>query len=124
MKPGIYLTGALYLKSNVELHIGKEVTLKAVNRVEDFPDRATRVAGIEMVWPAAIINVINQENVAITGEGVIDGDGKYLWDKYWAMRKDYDEQGLRWIVDYDCKQVRSLLVSESTNVTVSDLTFL
>jgi polygalacturonase len=124
LKPGIYVTGALYLKSNVELHIGKEVTLKAVNRVEDFPDRATRVAGIEMVWPSAIINVIHQENVAITGEGVIDGDGKYLWDNYWAMRKDYDEQGLRWIVDYDCKRVRSLLVSESKNVTVSDLTFL
>ncbi|GHT58215.1 hypothetical protein AGMMS50239_02340 [Bacteroidia bacterium] len=124
LNPGIYLTGALYLKSNVELHIGKEVTLKAVNRVEDFPDRATRVAGIEMVWPAAIINVLNQQNVAITGEGVIDGDGKYLWDKYWEMRKDYDKKGLRWIVDYDCKRVRSLLVSESSNVTVSDLTFL
>ena len=121
---GIYLTGAIYLKSNVELHIGKGVTLRAVNRVEDFPDMPTRVAGIEMVWPSAIINVINQENVAITGEGVIDGDGKYLWDKYWEMRLDYDKRGLRWIVDYDCKRVRSLLVSESKNVSISGLTFL
>ncbi|GHV25158.1 hypothetical protein FACS1894176_02990 [Bacteroidia bacterium] len=121
---GTYLTGALYLKSNVELHLEKGVTLKAVNRVEDFPDRPTRVAGIEMVWPAAIINVINQQNVAITGEGVIDGDGKYLWDNYWEMRKDYDTKGLRWIVDYDCKRVRSLLVSESKDVTISGLTFL
>jgi polygalacturonase len=84
----------------------------------------TRVAGIEMIWPAAIVNVIGQQNVALTGEGVIDGDGKYLWDKYWEMRKSYDAQGLRWIVDYDCKRVRSLLVSESSNVTVSGLTFL
>ncbi|MDR0833887.1 MAG: glycoside hydrolase family 28 protein [Candidatus Symbiothrix sp.] len=124
LTPGIYLTGALYLKSNVELHLGKEVTLKAVNRVADFPEMPTRVAGIEMVWPAAIINVINQQNVAITGDGVIDGDGKYLWDNYWDMRKDYDTKGLRWIVDYDCKRVRSLLVSESKDVTVSNLTFL
>ncbi|KAA6300887.1 MAG: Exo-poly-alpha-D-galacturonosidase [Candidatus Ordinivivax streblomastigis] len=121
---GTYLTGAFYLKSNVELHIGKEVTLKAVNRIEDFPEMPTRVAGIEMMWPAAIINVINQQNVAVTGEGVIDGDGKYLWDKYWEMRKDYDTKGLRWIVDYDCKRVRSLLVSESRNVSISNLTFL
>jgi polygalacturonase len=123
-EPGTYLTGAIYLKSNVELYIAKGVCLKAIDRVEDFPDRFTRVAGIEMSWPSAIINVINQENVAVTGEGEVDGDGKYLWDTYWQMRKDYDKKGLRWIVDYDCKRVRSLLVSESKNVNISGLTFL
>jgi polygalacturonase len=123
-EPGVYLTGALYLKSNVELHIGKEVVLKAVDRIEEFPELPTRVAGIEMLWPSAIINVINQQNVAITGQGVIDGNGRYLWNKYWEMRNDYDKQGLRWIVDYDCKRVRSLLVSESSHVTVDGLTFL
>jgi polygalacturonase len=121
---GVYLTGALFVKSNVELHIGKDVTLKAVNDVAAFPDMPTRVAGIEMVWPAAIINVIGQENVAITGEGTVDGDGKYLWDKYWEMRNDYTPRGLRWIVDYDCKRVRSLVVANSSNVTVEGLTFL
>jgi polygalacturonase len=123
-EPGVYLTGALYLKTNVELHLGKGVTLKAVNRIEDFPEIPTRVAGIEMLWPSALVNVLNQRNVALTGEGAIDGDGRYLWDKYWTMRRDYDKKGLRWIVDYDCKRVRSLLVSESSDVTVSGLTFL
>ena len=122
--PGVYLTGAIYLKSNVELHVAKGVTLKAINRIEDFPDLPTRIAGIEMVWPSALINVLSQTNVAITGEGIIDGDGKYLWDKYWKMRKDYEQRGLRWIVDYDCKRVRSLLVSESKDVTISGLSFL
>jgi len=122
--PGVYLTGAIFLKSNVELHLAKGVTLKAVNRIEDFPETPTRIAGIEMAWPSAVINVLNQTNAAITGDGIIDGDGKYLWDKYWEMRKDYDKRGLRWIVDYDCKRVRSLLVSESKNITVSNLTFL
>jgi hypothetical protein len=121
---GVYLTGALFVKSHVELHIRKGVTLKAVNNVDDFPDRPTRVAGIEMVWPSAIINVIDQENVAVTGGGTIDGDGQYLWDRYWTMRRGYEDRGLRWAVDYDCKRVRSLLVSGSRNVTVSGLTFL
>jgi polygalacturonase len=121
---GEYLTGALFVKSNVELHIAKGVTLRAVNNTDDFPDIQTRVAGVEMVWPAAIINVSGQRNVSITGEGVIDGDGKYLWDRYWEMRRDYDARGLRWIVDYDCKRVRSLLISNSEDVTVSGLTFL
>ncbi|MDR0681072.1 MAG: right-handed parallel beta-helix repeat-containing protein [Dysgonamonadaceae bacterium] len=121
---GVYLTGALYLKDNVEFHLGKDVILKAVDRIEDFPDIPTRVAGIEMSWPSAIINVIGRQNVSITGEGVIDGNGRYLWENYWKMRNDYDKCGLRWIVDYDCKRVRSLLVSESSQVTVSGLTFL
>lgn len=124
LEPGIYLTGAIYLKSSVELHLDKGVTLKAVNRVDDFPDIPTRVAGIEMTWPSAIVNVINQQNVAITGEGVIDGDGKYLWDTYRNMRRDYEARQLRWIIDYDCKRVRSLLVSGSRDVTVEGLTFL
>ncbi len=121
---GVYLTGALFLKSNVELHIPKGVTLQAVNNLDEFPDGPTRVAGIEMEWPAAIINVVGQNNVAITGGGTIDGDGKYLWDKYWSMREGYNKQGLRWIVDYDCKRVRSLVVANSSNVTIDGLTFL
>jgi len=121
---GEYLTGALFIKNNVEFNIGKDVTLRAINNTDEFPDMPTRVAGIEMVWPAAIINVIGQRNVAITGEGTIDGDGKYLWDRYWEMRRDYEKRNLRWIVDYDCKRVRSLLVSNSENVTISGLTFL
>ena len=52
---GVYLTGALFVKHNVELHIGEGVTLQAVSNVADFPIIKTRVAGIEMEWPAAII---------------------------------------------------------------------
>jgi polygalacturonase/lysophospholipase L1-like esterase len=122
--PGVYITGAVYLKNNVELNIGKDVTLKAVNDVDAFPEISTRIAGVEMVWPSAIINVIDMENVAVTGEGAIDGDGRYLWMKYGEMARDYNRRGLRWIVDYDCKRVRSLLVQNSKNVTVSGLTFL
>jgi polygalacturonase len=42
---------------------------------------------------------------------------------YWEMRKDYDTKGLRWIVDYDAKRVRTLLVQRSKNVTLKNLTF-
>jgi polygalacturonase len=39
------------------------------------------------------------------------------------MRKEYDAKGLRWIVDYDVKRVRTVLVQNSENVTVKELTF-
>ncbi|RZL04743.1 MAG: glycoside hydrolase family 28 protein, partial [Hymenobacter sp.] len=80
------------------------------------------VAGIEMVWPAALLNIIDQDNVAITGEGTVDGQGKVFWDSYWAMRKDYEKKGLRWIVDYDAKRPRLLVMANSSNITLTGVT--
>ena len=76
-----------------------------------------------MKWPAALINVIDQSNVAVTGQGKVDAQGKFCWDKYWAMRKDYEAKGLRWIVDYDAKRVRTFLVQSSSDVSLKGLTF-
>lgn len=120
--PGHYLTGALFLKKGVELHLDKGVTLLGSQDLKDYPDRPTRVAGIEMMWPAALLNVLDQDNVAITGEGTVDGQGKPFWDSYWALRKEYEAKGLRWIVDYDAKRPRLLVMANSSNVTVKGVT--
>lgn len=117
---GIYLTGSLFLKSNVILNIPKGVQISGSQDVNDYVDIQTRVAGIEMTWPAALINIIDQNNVSIIGEGVVHGQGKVFWDKYYNMRKEYDPKGLRWIVDYDCKRPRGILVSGSKDVTLRD----
>jgi len=121
-QPGTYLTGAIYLKSNVELYIDQNVELKGSIGLDGYPDIETRVAGIEMEWPSAIINVIGQQNVAITGKGTIHAQGRYHWERYWKLREDYTPKGLRWAADYDCKRVRTILVSESKQVSIEDLT--
>jgi polygalacturonase len=120
--PGSYLTGSLFVKEGVSLRIDKEVTILGSQDLSDYPEIDTRVAGIEMKWPAALINIIDQDNAAITGEGIVHAQGKPFWDKYWTMRKEYDPKGLRWIVDYDCKRPRTLLVSNSSNVTLKGTT--
>ncbi len=121
-KPGIYLTGGIFLKNNVHLQIPEGVELWGIQDISYYPEMKSRIAGIEMKWPSAMINVIDQENVAISGKGVINGQGRYLWEKYWNMRADYVDRGLRWIVDYDCKRVRTLLVSDSKDISVKDVT--
>ncbi|QIL77687.1 glycoside hydrolase family 28 protein [Hymenobacter sp. HDW8] len=121
-EPGQYLTGSIFLKKGVTLHLDKGVTLLGSQDIKDYPEMPSRIAGIEMVWPAALINVLDQDNVAITGKGTVDGQGKPFWDMYWALRKDYNAKGLRWIVDYDAKRPRTLLVSNSSNVTIKDIT--
>ncbi|MFT3981954.1 MAG: glycoside hydrolase family 28 protein [Ferruginibacter sp.] len=123
LNPGTYVTGALFIKSNVQLRIDEGVLILGSTSFDDYPEIDTRVAGLEMKWPAALFNIIDQKNAALTGKGVVNARGKFCWDKYWAMRKDYDKKGLRWIVDYDAKRIRTVLVQNSTNITVKDLTF-
>lgn len=124
LKPGYYTTGALFIKEGVNLEIGKGVNLYASTDINHYPEIPTRVAGIEMVWPSAVLNILDTKNAAISGEGTIDCRGKVFWDKYWAMRKEYVKEGLRWIVDYDAKRVRGILVSNSSNVTLKDFTLM
>lgn len=122
-QPGDYLTGSIYLKKGVHLRIDKGVQILGSQHLSDYPEIDTRVAGIEMKWPSALINVLDQEEVAITGEGTVHAQGKPFWDMYWTLRKAYEPKGLRWIVDYDAKRPRTLLVSNSENVTIKGLTF-
>lgn len=121
-EPGTYLTGALFVKSNVHLRVDKGVTLRGVADDAAYPRRPTRVAGIEMEWPSALINVYAEENVKISGGGVIDGNGGWCWSKYWAMREqEYEPRGLRWAVDYDAERVRLCVIWKSRNVTLENL---
>jgi len=122
-KPGTYVSGSIFVKSNVVLQIDKGVLLLGSQNFNDYPDINTRIAGLEMVWPAALINLIDVKNAALTGKGIVNARGKFCWDLYWKTRKEYDSKGLRWIVDYDVKRVRTVLVQNSENVTVKDLTF-
>jgi polygalacturonase len=120
-KAGNYVTGALFLKSNVHLRIDQNVTLMGSEEDADYPSIWTRVAGIEMKWPAALINVNDQQNVKISGAGTIDGRGEKWWNKYWAMRREYEPRGLRWAADYDAERVRLMVVWKSSDVTVENL---
>lgn len=122
--PGIYLMGSIFLKDNVHLTIDKGVEIRGSQNFDDYPEIDTRIAGIEMKWPAALINIIGGKNVAVTGEGKVNARGKFCWDKYWNMRKEYDPKGLRWIVDYDAKRVRTFLVQNCSDVTLKGLTFI
>ena len=118
LKPGIYLTGSLFLNSGVTLNVPEGATIIGSEKAVDYPMLPTRIAGIEMTWPAALINVRSQHDVTITGTGTIDGDGPIWWKSYWDLRAGYEPKGLRWASDYDARRPRLMLVQESTNVTI------
>jgi len=121
LAPGVYRTGSLFVKSRVTLVIDRDVTLLGSQQLSDYPILQTRVAGIEMQWPAGLLNLYRVRDAHITGEGTIDGDGKTFWDSYWNLRRDYDTRGLRWAADYDCRRPRLIHVYDSQNAGVSGL---
>jgi polygalacturonase len=115
-KPGTYLTGALFLKSGVTVEIPEGVTLTGSQGIKDFPELPTRIAGIEMTWPAAMINIRDAHDVTLTGKGTIDENGAVWWKVYNDLRAVYTPKGLRWASDYDAKRVRLSLIQNSYNV--------
>lgn len=125
LEKGVYLTGSLFLKSNLEFRLERGAVLLGTTEETCYPILPTRVAGIEMDWPVGILNINGQHHVKITGSGCIDGQGPYWWNKYWGqdktggMRKYYDAEGLRWCADYDCRRVRNLVVMESDHIELS-----
>ena len=127
---GTNMTGALFLKSNVELRLDDGVTLRAVQDDAAYPEIPSRIAGIEMQWPAAVISAVGQKNVKLTGKGVLDGNGAFWWRKYWGedrkggLRAEYEKRGLRWAADWDCKRPQAVLFKDCEDVTVSGVTIL
>lgn len=119
---GKYLTGSIFLKKGVNFRVDKGVELKGSQDIKDYPEIDTRIAGIEMKWPAALINIIDQQQVMISGGGLINAQGKVFWDYYWNLRKEYDPKGLRWIVDYDAKRPRTLLVQNAADISIKNIT--
>ncbi|HEY0680818.1 MAG TPA: glycosyl hydrolase family 28 protein [Steroidobacter sp.] len=118
---GAYRTGALFLKAGMTFKVDQGVRLLGSQNIDDYPMLPTRIAGIEMTWPAALINVYKERDVKLTGDGIIDGDGKVFWDSYWAKRREYDPKGIRWAADYDCRRPRLIQLFEADNVRIENL---
>ena len=78
--PGTWLTGPVHLHSNVNLHLEKGALLRFSTRTTDYlPPVFTRWEGVECTNYSPLIYARDCENVAVTGEGVLDGQGQAWW---------------------------------------------
>jgi unsaturated rhamnogalacturonyl hydrolase len=78
---GEWFTMPLTLKSNVNLHVVKGATLRFVFAPARHPIVFTRWEGVELMNYSPLIYAWEAENIAITGEGVLDGQAD--WDNTW-----------------------------------------
>ncbi|MFL6374842.1 MAG: glycoside hydrolase family 28 protein, partial [Pyrinomonadaceae bacterium] len=85
---GDFMTGAVHLKSNVNLYLSKGATLRFSTDASRYPIVPTRFEGMECMNVSPFIYALDQVNVAITGEGTLDGQGtSETWWKWHEEQK-------------------------------------
>lgn len=82
---GTYYTGAIHLKSNVNLYIAEKATIKfSTDPKKYLPIVFTRFEGVECYNYSPLIYALDQENIAITGKGTLDGQASD--ENWWAWK--------------------------------------
>jgi polygalacturonase len=97
---GIFNTGAVHLKSNVNLHLEDGATLLFKQDPTAYlPAVFTRFEGMEFYNYSPFIYAFEQENIAITGSGTIDGQAsrENWWG--WTARQGQSRNRLASLVD-------------------------
>ena len=78
---GTFLTGPIHLKSNVNLHVSEGATLKFLQDPKAYlPLVFTRWEGMELMSYSPFIYAFEQQNIAVTGKGTLDGNSD---DEHW-----------------------------------------
>lgn len=87
---GTFLTGPIYLKSNVNLHLEEGAILKfSINPGDYLPPVHTRWEGVEMMGYSPLIYAFEEENIALTGKGILDGQAENSNWWSWKGREEY-----------------------------------
>ncbi len=104
---GIYMTGPIRLRDNIDLHLERNAIIMAT------PDKTKHMkvdseTGKMASRATPFINASKAKNISITGEGTIDGNGKWWrpvkrgkvsdteWNQYKAMGGTVSEKGDLW----------------------------
>jgi len=71
---GEFLTGPIHLRSSVNLHVSAGATIRFTRETAAYlPVVLTRWEGVELMNYSPLVYAYDQENVAVTGEGTLDG---------------------------------------------------
>ncbi|MFT3830110.1 MAG: glycoside hydrolase family 88 protein [Opitutaceae bacterium] len=83
---GEWTTGAIHLLSHVNLHVAQGATLHfSTDPAAYLPAVLTKWEGLECHNYSPLIYALEQTDIAITGEGTLDGGAD--WDNWWAWNK-------------------------------------
>ena len=104
---GIYLTGLISLKDNIDLHLEKNAII-VLSEDKNNHFKIDEATGKKESRATPAINASKRKNISITGEGTIDGNGEWWrpvkrskvsdveWKEFQAMGGTLNEKGDIW----------------------------
>jgi polygalacturonase len=110
---GTFLSGSVFLKPGVELHLEKNAVLLGSNRIEDYPKRETRIEGHFEPWRMALVNAQGLDKVRIHGEGKLDGNGIIYWAQFWQRRRENPK-----CTNLEVERPRLMFIDRCTDVRI------
>ena len=110
---GTYMTGAIFFKQGVHLHLYDGATLMGSSDPSDYPIIKTRIEGETCLYYSALINADGLDGFTISGKGTIDGNGYTFWKHFWE-RRSWNPQ----CTNKDEQRPRLVYISNSKNVQI------
>ncbi len=123
---GVWLTGPITLKDNIDLHVSEDAVLLFSTDRDLYPIIETVFEGLDTRRCISPINATGAKNISITGGGTIDGNGdnwrqvkkskmsSSQWKELVASGGFTDEKGSVWYPD--SSSFRGSIVSDAFNV--------
>ena len=113
-----FCAGTINLKSNVNFHLEEGAVIKFSTNPDDYlPVVLTRWEGIECYNYSPLIYAFEQENIAVTGKGILHGQGanENWWS--WKGKKEYGwNKGMPSQLDSLGRPLLMKMSSENTSV--------
>jgi polygalacturonase len=116
---GRYLTGALFFRDNITLHLEAGATLLGSQNPADYPVTPNRWEGAEQLTYASLMAGNGLKNIAITGRGTLDGQGDFWWEGFREKTLAYPRPRLIGFTDCQNVLIEGVTLANSPAWTVN-----
>jgi alpha-L-rhamnosidase len=120
--PGVFVSGALFMKPKVHLHLEAGAVLRCSTDLANFPVQRTRIEGhFEDAFNPGLINASGCDGLRITGSGTLDGAGRPIWDLFWKLRNAAPDPHN--FPNLGVPRARLAVIERSRDVVIDGVTF-
>lgn len=120
---GVFMTGALILKSNICLYLNPGAVLRFSEDQKDYPVVSSRWEGVQQQVYASCLYAENAENISVTGFGILDGNGRNWWHMFRNDREVLKYPRPKLISFHQCSRItiRDVRLIDSPSWTVNPI---